>query len=126
MKQICILCITLAVIIGLNIFQNTYLDRSGENLKNITEEIILCIEKENYSMLNNKINKLEENWEKDKSIWDVLTEHDDVEEVESSIASLKAYAKIQIKSESLNECFILKQRIEHILENEKVSLSNIF
>lgn len=126
MKQYIILGCAISLVIFLNMFQNNYLEKSSKEWLEIIDEIKINIEKSNYEMANNSFIKLENNWEEKKKVLDIFTEHDDVEELESNLASLKAYINLKEYSDCINEIAILKQRIGHILENESLSFATIF
>jgi len=125
-KQYIILISALILIIGLNIFQGSYLNKTSKELLNRIENIKTNLDNKAFDTAYNEILELEKDWEAKRAGWDILTEHDDVEEFESCLASLKAFTKSNTLSESLSEVSKLKQRIEHILENEALSFATIF
>lgn len=126
MKQYIILIVALVMVIGLNIYQNMYLNKTGETLLNKIEVVEQNLESKKFENAYNEILKLEKEWKSKKNTWDIFTEHDDVEAFESHIASLKAFTKAEDYSESLNAVLVVKQRIKHILENESLSFATIF
>lgn len=126
MKQYIILISAIILIIGLNIFQVSYLKKTSKELLDSIENINVSLDKEDLETAYNEILELEKKWESKREGWDILTEHDDIEEFESSLVSLKAFTKSHNLSESLSETAKLKQRIEHILENESLSFATIF
>ena len=126
MKQYIILISALILVIVCNVFQSRYLQKSSKELLEYINEIKVSLENNNDNDIKFKIQNLENYWKSKKEIWDILTEHDDVEEFESHLASLKVHTSVFEKNESLNEIAFLSQRIKHILENEKVSLGTVF
>lgn len=126
MKQYIILISAIILIISLNIFQASYLKNTSKELLNRIDNIKTNLDEKDFETAYNEILELEKDWETKRDGWDILTEHDDVEEFESCLASLKAFIKSNTLSESLSEVSKLKQRIEHILENESLSFATIF
>ena len=126
MKQYIILISALIFVIVVNIFQHNYLKKTSEILIKDIDEIKISLDKKEYNNIQSKIQKLDDSWKVKKEIWDVLTEHDDVEDFQSHLASLKAFTSTNDYNESINEIAILRQKIEHILENEKVSFATVF
>jgi len=126
MKQYIILISALILVIGLNIFQWNYLNKTSEKILSKIEEIRESLNNNEFEKAYNEIIELEKDWETKRAAWDIFTEHDDVEEFESSLASLKSFTLSNNWSEGLCEAAKLKQRIEHILENETLSFATIF
>lgn len=126
MKQYIILISAIILIISLNIFQASYLKNTSKELLNRIDNIKTNLDEKDFETAYNEILELEKDWETKRDGWDILTEHDDVEEFESCLVSLKAFIKSNTLSESLSEVAKLKQRIEHILENESLSFATIF
>ena len=126
MKQYIILISAIIIIISLNIFQASYLKNTSKELLNRIDNIKTNLDEKDFETAYNEILELEKDWETKRDGWDILTENDDVEEFESCLASLKAFIKSNTLSESLSEVAKLKQRIEHILENESLSFATIF
>jgi len=126
MKQYIILISAIVLIIGLNILQTNYLKKTSEEILDNINNIKVSLNNEEYDLAYNEILDLEKNWESKRNGWDILTEHDDVEEFESCLTSLKEFTRSHNLSESLSENAKLKQRIEHILENESLSFATIF
>lgn len=126
MKQYIVLGIALILLIGLYIYQCNYLKNTSVELLSTIDNINNYLFNNDFDKASSEISRLEATWKKNKQGWDILTEHNDIEELESHIQSLKAFAKAKAFSESVNESYIIKQKIEHILENESLSFATIF
>ena len=126
MKQYITLVGALIVVIVLNCIQVTFLKNTGNSMLKTLDTIAADIEEEKFAEAEIQTNKLKNDWEKIKVRWDILTEHDDVEELESHLASIEAYIKNKEKTDGQVEVAVLKQRIEHIIQNETLSFATIF
>ena len=126
MKQYITLVGALIVVIVLNCIQVTFLKNTGNSMLKTLDSIVVNIEEEKFAEAEIQTNKLKNDWEKIKVRWDILTEHDDVEELESHLASIGAYIKNKEKTDGQVEVAVLKQRIEHIIQNETLSFATIF
>lgn len=126
MKQYITLVGALIVVIVLNCIQVTFLKNTGTNMLNTLDTIASNIEEEKFVEAKEQADKLKKEWEKVKVRWDILTEHDDVEELESHLASIDMYIRNEEKTDGQVEVAVLKQRIEHIIQNETLSFATIF
>lgn len=126
MKQYITLVGALIVVIVLNCIQVTFLKNTGTNMLNTLDTIASNIEEERFVEAKEQADKLKKEWEKVKVRWDILTEHDDVEELESHLASIDMYIRNEEKTDGQVEVAVLKQRIEHIIQNETLSFATIF
>lgn len=126
MKQYIILAGALLFVILLNCMQLSFLKNTGQDMLDMLEVISGSIQEENFTKAEEKLKDLNEKWEEVKARWDILTEHDDVEELESHLASIEAYIFNEEMTDGMVEVAILKQRIEHIIQNETLSFSTIF
>lgn len=126
MKQYITLVGALIVVIVLNCIQVTFLKNTGTNMLNTLDTIASNIEEEKFVEAKEQADKLKKEWEKVKVRWDILTEHDDVEELESHLASIDMYIRNEEKTDGQVEVAVLKQRIDHIIQNETLSFATIF
>lgn len=126
MKQYITLAGALIVVIVLNCIQVSFLKNTGADMLKSLDSISISIENEEFDEAKIKTDKLKEDWQNVKVRWDILTEHDDVEELESHLASIETYIKNEEKTDGQVEVAILKQRIDHIIQNETLSFATIF
>ncbi len=126
MKQYITLVGALIVVIVLNCIQVTFLKNTGTNMLNTLNTIASNIEEEKFVEAKEQADELKKEWEKVKVRWDILTEHDDVEELESHLASIDMYIRNEEKTDGQVEVAVLKQRIAHIIQNETLSFATIF
>lgn len=126
MRQYIILVAAFAFVIILNCIQINFLKDTSKDLKKQLSILKSSIEQENYTQAEGALSALKKYWESVRQKWDIFTEHDDVEEVESHLASLQAYLTQNKKAECVNEIYVLKQRLEHITENESLSFATVF
>ncbi len=102
-------------------------------IKNMTENI-----EEKLYLLNNDINNkkwlnaseifkdITKKWEKAETIFPVLIDHDELHNLEISLAKISVFIKNKNKKELLVEINVALKLISSISEQEKLSLKNIF
>jgi len=125
MKQYIILALAILIIILLNIWQVTYLKNTSRYLLSDLSEIENCIKREDYESASLAITELENTWSIIKPGWDIFGEHDDIENINEHIASMKVYVKYENSEELDNENITLVNLIEHVIDSEKLNLSNV-
>lgn len=126
MKQYIVLLCALLFVISLNCVQLSFLKNTGNEMLDMLSVILTNIQNEDFESAKAELGILNDKWEGIRDRWDILTEHDDVEELESSLASIEAYVDNTEAVDAVVEVAVLKQRIEHIIQNETLSFSTIF
>lgn len=126
MKQYIVLLCALLFVISLNCVQLSFLKNTGSEMLDMLSEILTKIQSEDFESAKAELSMLNDKWESIRDRWDILTEHDDVEELESGLASIEAYVENKEAVDAVVEVAVLKQRIEHIIQNETLSFSTIF
>lgn len=126
MKQYIVLLCALLFVISLNCVQLSFLKNTGGEMLSALDVVLTKIQNEDFESAKAKLGTLNDKWESIRDRWDILTEHDDVEELESSLASIEAYVENKEVVDAVVEVAVLKQIIEHIIQNETLSFSTIF
>lgn len=126
MKQYIVLFCALACVISLNCVQLSFLKNTGSEMLDMLDLVLVKIQNEDFESAKVELSTLNDKWESIRQRWDILTEHDDVEELESGLASIEAYVDNKEVVDAVVEVAVLKQRIEHIIQNETLSFSTIF
>lgn len=124
-KEIVITVIILVAIIGLNAFVGKYVDDKLNYVLSELNDLRQLIEEEKYEEANQKIDEIDEYWEKSEDIVSFFVEHDELEKVMTEYTSLKTYCKLEQEEafEALDKmAFIIK----HIEEKDDLKLKNIF
>lgn len=126
MKQYVILVITIITLAIFSFWQFKFLNSSQEKINNILGEIEEALKYDNYAVASEKHNALEQQWEQLHNGVDAFSDHLDVETFEKAMSSLRVYISEQERAVALEQCSILVQVIEHIVESEKLSVASVF
>lgn len=124
-KEIVITVIIFIGIIGLNVWVGKYVDDKLDHVLGQLSELRPLVEAEKYDEANNKIDEIDEYWEKSENLLSFFIEHDELEKVMTEYTSLKTYCKLEQEEafEALDKmAFIIK----HIEEKDDLRLKNIF
>ncbi len=131
MKQILVIFITLAIILGLNFIQYSFLKDSSSllisKINNVEDSIV---NEENIEDIQAKEKELEQLWSKKELGYGIFCEHDAVETIKESISNICRYIFLLTEEETVKphlliECNTLKERIEKVVESEKLKLTNV-
>lgn len=125
-KEIIIVILVIALIIGLDIITNNYTKTSVSILSdelNILREDIL---QENKDKAQTRMGNIKNIWKERYNILAYYIEHDELEKVETELTSLAAFLNVEEYGECISELdktiFVLK----HIEEKEKFDVRSIF
>ena len=131
MKQILIISCTLLLILGLHFVQYSF-------LKDSSKLLISKISKLEESITNDEsLDKIQENKQELEKLWNkkelgygIFCEHSAVSDIKESMSSIYKYISLlneeeTVKPHLLIECNVLKERINKVVESERLKLTNV-
>lgn len=125
-KELFIIFIVIAIIVGLDIITNNYTKQTIEILSselNILKDYILKEEKENSQ---EQMQKIKQKWEGRYKILAFYIEHDELEKVETEMVKLEADIEVEEFKHCISELETTNFILEHIQEKEEMHLRSIF
>lgn len=125
MKQYLIIAVALLLIFLLNFWQSSFLKETSRYILTDINEIDNSVKREDFASALKGVEQLEKTWESIRSGWDIFGEHDDIQEINEHIASMKVYAKYEDKEELVNEYTLLTSVINHVIKKEELKFSNV-
>lgn len=125
MRLITILGVILAATIALSIWSNRSLAASAQELSGKVESIAGAVSRQDWQQAEKQMAALEKTWNKKKNWWPALMDHQEIDNIESSIARTREYITAREIGLSRGEISQLKLMINHIPEKEKLNLKNI-
>ena len=126
MKQWIIIVVALALIIGFNYLQATFLENTSKDVLAGIEEIKNAGRNNDRKAMAQAVDRLNITWSKVNIGWDIFAEHDSVESVEESIAKIKGCLELDEINIMLIENDILREKVKRIVDMEKFKLVNVF
>ncbi|MDI6604359.1 MAG: DUF4363 family protein [Thermoanaerobacteraceae bacterium] len=120
-----LITIIVALIILIDIASYNYLNTTSQNFNNTIINIEKDVNNEKWDSAKNKIEKLDKTWNKTNSKWAILIEHNEIDEIDITLAKLKSYIYTNNKNFSLAELKTLNEKFKHIPVSEKLILENI-
>lgn len=126
MKQYIILAVTIIVLAVFSFWQIKFLNNAKEQIDAIVKQVQSNLQIDNYMAASIGYKELESKWKKLHNGIDAFSDHMDVETFEKTMASLKVYIDEKERTTALEQCSILVQVIEHIVESENLSIASVF
>jgi hypothetical protein len=120
-----LITIIVTLIILIDIATYNYLNTTSQNFNNTIINIEKDVNNEKWDSAKNKIEKLDKTWKKTNSKWAILIEHNEIDEIDITLAKLKSYIYTNNKNFSLAELKTLNEKFKHIPVSEKLILENI-
>lgn len=118
--------IAVMLILGGGYWLNHALQRSSQQLITQIDQISGQIEANQWDEANRQADEFEADWKKEARWWPVFLEHQEMDNIEFSLAKLKQYVLNESITLSRAQLSEIRTMIEHIPRKETVNLQNIF
>ncbi len=125
MRLLVSLLIILASIVGLGFWTNESLQSSAEHLTEQIDMVMAEIEDEQWEAAAIQTAGIEKNWTKSARWWPVFLDHQEMDNIEFSLARVKAYVGSRNAALALGQLEELRLMLKHIPEKEALSIKNI-
>lgn len=125
MRLLISLLIILSFIVGLGFWANNSLQASTQQLTEQIETVILEIKDSNWEAAARETAELESGWDKSARWWPVFLDHQEMDNIEFSLARVKAYVNSHDSALALGQLEELSLMLKHIPEKEALSIKNI-
>ena len=119
-----ILCLG-SIVVGWFIFVSFADDSLHDLMKYIDKEIVVSVMDEDWEAADKKMEKLSDDWHKNKKIYAFFLSSDDINQTDYSIARSNYYIKCKDISNSTGELACIKEQLKFLHLNETISLENI-
>ncbi len=125
-KQIITLIVSIFILIFFGIWEINYIENSSRYLLSDINYIENLVQNEQYELASNNFKNIENTWRELSGIWNIFVQHEEIDRVDEMIENYKTYISQKDKQNALVESNGLKRVIEHIVQNQKVLVENIF
>ena len=130
-KELVISVIIVVVIIAGDIFTTKYTNKSIETTTQSLSEIGKEMEKENEEDINKdklkeQIKEIRDDWNERHKKLAIYIEHDELEKIETNLASLNGYLNMEEYGDSMAQLEASVYVLKHIKNKTTLSLINIF
>ncbi len=125
MKRLYLALGSLVLAIALSCFGYCVLNDTCEKLKKTLDEVVYYAELGDAETALEKAEFAEKQWEKIHGKIESLINHAETDELEEIIKSLPVYARLGNTERLCEKAEIAINRLEHVVKNEKIMISNI-
>ena len=115
----------LIAVVGSGFWLNHELQMSTNHLIEQIDQVSQQIRDDNWPKAVKETDKLEEVWQRKAKWWPIFLEHQEMDNIEFSMARFKEYVASKNKSLALGQLSEIRLMIEHIPEKEEINLKNI-
>lgn len=126
MRLLLVLTIILAVIISFSFWTNHLLQTSADEILQSIEEIEQALGDNEWELARSRADELEKTWGEKAGWWPAVLDHQEIDNIEFSMAKTKEYIATEDASLSRGQLSELKLMISHIPEKESLKTINIF
>lgn len=125
-KQIITLVVSILTLIVLGIWEINYIENSSRYLLSDINYIENLVQNEEYELASDNFKNVENTWNELSGVWNIFVLHEEIDRVDEMIVDYKTYISQKDKQNAMVESNGLKRVIEHIVQNQKVLVDNIF
>ncbi len=126
MRVLAGLFLVFIVIISVGIWTNHSLKTSTEELIGNIDEIEQNLQNDQWDAAQQKFRELEKYWEEKSKWWPVILDHQEMDNIEFSMARTGAYLEKNSAQLVWGQLAELRLMIKHIPEKEAFKIQNIF
>lgn len=129
LKEICIIIVIIASIIGFNFFIQDYLGKTSNEFVTKLDEVALKLkdtENINFDEIEGTISELESKWNETEEIWMLITVHSDLDMVDKTIKRLQSTLELKQEMDAYVNIKELQFLIDHIAKKDAFILKNLF
>ncbi|TGE31957.1 DUF4363 family protein [Desulfosporosinus sp. Sb-LF] len=126
MRTIPTIVTIIILLLGGSLASYQYIQSTSQTLALQIETVEQSISTHKWENAQKQLNIAQPRWDKTKTLWTVLLDHQEIDDIEVSMKKLEKYIQAQDVALSLGEASALKLLIDHISDTEKLTLRNIF
>lgn len=125
MRLFSALFIMIVLVVALGLWINHSLETAAQELSANVRQVSEEINRSHWQQANRHIEVLEKNWQRTGRWWPVVLDHQEIDNIEFSLAKVKEYIASKDKVQSLAQLSELNLMILHLPEKEALTLKNI-
>ncbi|MEN6461324.1 MAG: DUF4363 family protein [Syntrophomonas sp.] len=125
MRLLASIVVILALTIMAGFWTNYSLQKSTNDLVRQIDKVSIEIRTKHWQSAKEQTEKLEKDWDQKAKWWPVFLDHQEMDNIDFSMARVKEYVTSQNNSLSLGQLSEIRLMLEHIPKKEAVNLENI-
>lgn len=125
MRALIYISTAMILIVALWFFSYEYIENNSLSFINTLNKINETIENDNWKSAQDKITKLNKDWDNIKHKWGMILDHTEIDDIDLIIAKINKSIELKNKHVVLEEIEVLKYLFIMINEKENLTLTNI-
>lgn len=125
MRTLVVLGILLVAFVAAGLYEQQYLAQTGQQMAEHMQATMSAVRKSDWSAAKEHVDELDQHWKSISRRWNLLTEHQEIDDINGTVSRLKAYVDEKNAEGTLSEAMAALQLFRHIPEKETLTLSNI-
>ena len=125
-RQIFILILSSILVIFGGIWETKHLERSCNFVLSDIEYTKNLLNNNNFEGSKTQMKELDNTWKNVKDVWNIFIPHDEIDDIENSIAMLHSYVDLENKEEALVYINKLNSDLKDVIEKQQINMENIF
>lgn len=126
MRTIAILTLLTLAFVGIALYVQGYLARTGESLIEEVRHVMESARETDWREAGKRADRLLDRWESTENRWSFLTEHQEIDDINGTLSRLRAYVAEEDRTSALAEAEAALQLFQHIPRKETLTFVNIF
>lgn len=126
MKQLGILIIVLAIVIGAGIWELSYLEESSRYFLSDISNVYQIAERNEYDLAKKEAKKLQDTWKDIRKTWALFIDDNQMDEIGDKLVSFVSYIDSQNEEEIEHSYKCLSNSVNSIVEFECLKPENVF
>lgn len=125
MRLVASIIVLIGLIISGGLWTNHALQISTDHLTRQIQQVNSEIKQDSWKAAGRQTIRLEKMWKKEAKWWPVVLDHQEMDNIDFSLARVKEYVASRNSSLALGQLSEVKIMLEHIPKKEAVTLENI-
>ncbi len=112
------------IMIGIQLY-TSILGRCVDNMESYIENIIIAADHKDWQSCRTNLNGFLEHWDGAKKWFAVFIHHEEMDFINQALYEIEMYIRYEKQAETAAKANVLKILLEHIPENERLTLENL-
>ncbi len=125
MKQWIILIVTLLLLLVCGLWEVNYLNKTSLYALSDIEYSENLVENGNFKLAKEQLNSIDDSWNSIRPVWSIFIDHDEIGKIEERILDFKSNVEAEDKEESIKAAKELKRIFNHVVNKQRVNVSNV-
>jgi predicted negative regulator of RcsB-dependent stress response len=125
MKIIIFMLIAVAILIGLSLWTENYLQNTTNEMVGQLHSIERSIKENNWNTAEKELGNLKKSWKSSKNLWGILLDHQEIDQIDMALSRVNEMILLKDPVNLLPEMAALKLLVMHIPIKESFRLENI-